>query len=74
MKIEGYEVFYFSAYDGLPVKNHLPEEIKDRFRTENQWLESGYRLVAGAVGREMHPSTMSKRLYTYYLDDQVIKR
>lgn len=72
MNIEGFEVTYLSSYDGLPVKNHLPAEIKDRFKTENQWLENGYQLVAGVVGIEMHPSAMSKRLYTYYIDSQVL--
>lgn len=72
MKIEGMEVTYLSSYDGLPVKNHLPAELRDRFKTENQWLESGYRLAADVVGIEMHPSAMSKRLYTYYLDTQVV--
>lgn len=62
MKIEGFEVTYLSSYDGLPVKNHLPVELRERFKTENQWLESGYVLVAGAVGLEMHPTAVSRTL------------
>lgn len=74
MKIEGYEITYLSSYDGLPVKNHLPVALRERFKTENQWLESGYMLVAGVVGIEMHPNAMNKKLCTYYLDSQVIER
>lgn len=65
---------YLSSYDGLPVKNHLPVELRERFKTENQWLESGYVLVAGAVGLEMHPTAVSRTLCTYYLDTQVEER
>lgn len=72
MKIEGFEITYLSSYDGLPVKNHLPAELKDRFKTENQWLESGYNLVVGAVGREMYPNAINKKLCVYYLDSQVL--
>lgn len=74
MKIEGFEVTYLSSYDGLPVKNHLPVELRERFKTENQWLESGYVLVAGAVGLEMHPTAVSRTLCTYYFDTQVGER
>ena len=66
MRIEGFDVTYLSSYDGLPVKNHLPVELRERFKTENQWLESGYVLVAGAVGLEMHPTAVSRTLCTYY--------
>ena len=62
------------SYDGLPVKNHLPVELRERFKTENQWLESGYVLVVGAVGLEMHPTAVSRTLCTYYLDTQVEER
>lgn len=68
MRIEGFDVTYLSSYDGLPVKNHLPVELRERFKTENQWLESGYVLVVGAVGLEMHPTAVSRTLCTYYLD------
>ena len=70
MRIEGFDVTYLSSYDGLPVKNHLPVELRERFKTENQWLESGYVLVVGAVGLEMHPTAVSRTLCTYYLDNQ----
>lgn len=68
MQIDGVVVTYFSDWDGLPVKNHLPAELKERMKTENQWLEAGYLLKAGATKYEMHPSVLSKRLCTYYLD------
>ena len=41
MRIEGFDVTYLSSYDGLPVKNHLPVELRERFKTENQWLGAG---------------------------------
>ena len=66
MRIEGFDVTYLSSYDGLPVKNHLPVELRERFKTENQWLESGYL--------EMHPTAVSRTLCTYYLDTQVEER
>ena len=74
MRIEGFDVTYLSSYDGLPVKNHLPVELRERFKKENQWLESGYVLVVGVVGLEMHPTAVSRTLCTYYLDTQVEER
>lgn len=41
MRIEGFDVTYLSSYDGLPVKNHLPVELRERFKTENQ----GWKVV-----------------------------
>lgn len=73
MKIDGIEVVYLSDWDGLPVKNHLPEELRERMKTENQWLEAGFLLKCGATKYEMHPSVLSKRLCTYYLDSDVKK-
>ena len=60
MRIEGFDVTYLSSYDGLPVKNHLPVELRERFKTENQWLESGYVLVCMvlAISAVMQPSGM----------------
>ena len=44
MRIEGFDVTYLSSYDGLPVKNHLPVELRERFKTEpmvGKWLCAG---------------------------------
>ena len=47
---------------------------KQLFKMKNEWLESGYVLVVGAVGLEMHPTAVSRTLCTYYLDTQVEER
>lgn len=73
MQIDGISVTRFSDFDGLPIKNHLPESLRERMKTENQWLESGYFLKPGATKYEMHPSVLSKRLCSYYLDTDVEK-
>lgn len=73
MKIEGIEITCLSEYDGKPVKNHLPEVLKNRFMTENQWLEQGYSIKKNEQGYEMHSNMMGKKLFTYYLDNQVEK-
>lgn len=71
MKIDGVEIYRFSDWDGLPIKNHLPAELKERLKTQNQWLEDGYVLKKGAKKYEMHPSVMAKRTSIYYLDSDV---
>ena len=60
-----------SEYDNKIVKNHLPEEIKNRFLTKKQWLEKGFIPKENAKAIEMHPSWMSKILCEYYLDSDV---
>lgn len=60
-----------SEYDGKIVKNHLPEEIKKKFYTKNQWLEKGFIPKENAIGYEMHPTRMNKKLCCYYLDSDV---
>ena len=71
MKIDNIEVFRFSEWDGLPIKNHLPDELKERMKTENQWLEYGYVIKVDAPAYEMHPSVMAKKTFVYYLDKDV---
>lgn len=68
-----YEVQYKSDYDGLPVKNKLLKELKDRLLTEKQWLELGKQLIKNAEYVEMHPNAMNKKLCKYYSDSQVIE-
>ena len=41
-EIGGVKIDVFSDYDGLPVKSQLPEELKERLKTEKQWLWEGY--------------------------------
>lgn len=60
-----------SGYDGKIVKNHLPKEIKEKFYTKNQWLEKGCVPKESAIGIEMHPASMNKKLCCYYLDSDV---
>lgn len=71
MQIDGVITTYLSEWDGLPVKNHLPAELQDRLKTENQWLEAGCVLKEGAKKYELHPSALAKRLCAYYLDVDV---
>lgn len=73
MTIDGIEIIYLSNYDGRPIKNHLPEELKKRLWTENQWLEKGFIVKEGMKGYEMHSNMMGKKLFTYFLDNQVEK-
>ena len=73
MKIDGIEVIYFSDWDGLPVKNHLPEELRARMKTENQWLEEGFVPRPNAPKFEMHPSSLAKKTCVYYLNTDVQK-
>lgn len=60
-----------SDYDGKPIKNKLPEELKSRFLTEKQWLDEGMQLKEGARFVEMHPNAMNKKLCKYYMDEEV---
>jgi len=73
MKIDGIEITCLSEYDGKPVKNHLPAELRDRLMTKNQWLEQGCTPKENEQGYEMHSNMMGKRLFVYYLDSQVEK-
>lgn len=73
LEIENITITYLSEWDGLPVKNHLPIELKERFLTSNQWLEKGYVLKANAVGYDMHPSAPAKRTFCYFIDTEVEK-
>ena len=63
--------YSLSEWDGQPIKNHLPEELKTRLKTENQWMEIGYKLKAEATAYDLHPSFMAKKFFTYYLDKDV---
>lgn len=75
MKIDGIELpeHCLSEWDKLPVKNHLPEELKNRFKTENQWLEAGFELNENATSIAMHPSWLNKKLCMYYSEKDVKK-
>lgn len=71
MTIDGVEVIRFADCDGMPIKNHLPIEIRDRMKTELQWLEEGFLVKPDATRYEMHASCMSKKTFIYYLDKDV---
>lgn len=73
MKIKGIKVERFSEYDGLPIKNKLPEELRERLKTRKQWMEEGYRVKEDAEGYEMHASVPAKKSFMYFLDDDVTK-
>lgn len=67
MTIDGIEITRFSEVTGQPIKNHLPLKLRDKVKTENQWLEEGYCLKSGATPYIMHPSVGAKRTFVYYL-------
>ncbi len=72
MNIDGYEVKKSELSDiGIPVKNHLPEELKERLKTEKQWLDEGKSIKEGAECFEMHSSMRSFKTYKYFLENDV---
>ena len=73
MKVGDLEITCLSHYDGLPIKNKLPEELKERLKTENQWLEMQLKVKQNECGYEMHPNANFKKTCIYYLDSQVTK-
>lgn len=73
MIIDDIEVTVFSSWDGFPIKNKLPENLNKRLKTKTQWLELKFVVLDDAVGYDMHPNSMNKKLCTYYLDTQVTK-
>lgn len=70
MKIDGVDIIWVSA-DGIPIKSHFPEALKERLKTKNQWLELGCVPKEDTVGYECHPSAMAYRTSIYYLDKDV---
>lgn len=62
---------FLSEY-GLPYKNKLPKELRDRLFTRKQWLEKGYVLKEEAKGYLMHSQKNYKNRVVYYLDYDVI--
>ncbi len=60
-----------SEYDGKPIKNKLPEELKSKFLTEKQWIDEGKQIKEDAEYIEMHPNAMNKKLCKYYFVDDV---
>ena len=62
---------YLSEYDGKVIKTRLPDEVKARFQTRNQWLEKGFAPKEDARIYEIHPSAMNKKLCEYFLDTDV---
>lgn len=62
---------YLSEYDGKVIKTRLPDELKARFQTRNQWLEKGFAPKEDAIAYEMHPTALNKKLCVYFLDEDV---
>lgn len=73
MIIDGalYEVAV-SEYDGKPIKNKLPEELRNKFMTKKQWLEEEKTLKEGAIEYQMHPNAMNKKLCVYYFEGDTV--
>lgn len=72
-EIEGHEITCLSEWDGLPIKSLLPEELRERFRTEPQWRVLGLYPAENAKAVEMHPMAGNRRICQYYLDTQVMR-
>lgn len=60
-----------SEYDNKPVKSRLNSELKEKFLTEKQWLEKGFKPKENAFVYEMHPSSLNKKLCSYFFIDDV---
>ncbi|MBR3603823.1 MAG: hypothetical protein IKL48_03980 [Elusimicrobiaceae bacterium] len=71
MKIDNVIICCASEWDGLPIKSKLPDALKARLKTEEQWFDDGYVLKENAVSYEMHPAVLSKKTCAYYLDIDV---
>ena len=69
--IDGIQITYLSSYDGFPIKNHAPEELKERLKTKLQWLELGFSPKENAEPYEMHPQAGARKTCMYYLDNDV---
>lgn len=59
-----------SQVDNVPIKNSLPDSIRDYFKTEKQWLEYGKKIKEGSVPYVMHPSVAHRQTSSYYLKEQ----
>lgn len=62
---------YLSEYDSKIVKSRLPENIKLRFLTKNQWLEKGFVPKKDATIYKMHPASLNKKTCDYYFDEDI---
>lgn len=60
-----------SDFDKKPVKSRLNSELKEKFLTEKQWLEKGFKPKVGAYAYLMHPSSLNKKTCAYYFVDDV---
>lgn len=72
MLVKGVDV-RVSDYDGLPIKNKLPPDLMDKFKTRKQWLEVGRVLSETATAVPMHPNAMNKKLVGYFHVDDVVE-
>lgn len=65
------EAWRRSDYDNLPIKNKLPDKVRNRFWTKKQWLELGKKPKENAACMLMHPNSMAKKLIAYYFEEDV---
>jgi len=72
-EIDGVKIDRFSEYDGFPIKNKLPLEVRERLKTRKQWedYDCSVRIKPDATPYWMHPSVPDKKLVDYYLDSDV---
>ena len=66
MNIKGIKVTRFSEYDGLLIKNKLPEELRERLKTRKQWMQEGCLVKEDAEGYEMHARVPAKKTFMYF--------
>lgn len=80
------KAFYCKKFENVQAESSTQEvngyrirkdQVED-YRTENQWVEAGYRVKPGAEGVEMYATRMAAMrdgpVFRYYLPDQVEKR
>lgn len=60
-----------SEWDGLPIKDKLPDCLQELYATRKQWLFRGFEVSPGAKPVPMHPNAMNKKLVEYFYRDDV---
>ena len=62
---------YLSKFDGLPIKNKLPKDLKSRLKTMYGWAELGKSPKDNAPYYRFHSWKDDDALHYYYLDTDV---
>ena len=55
----------------IQYKYRLPSELKERYKTEGEWIMEGKIVKATAEGRVMLETSSSKNPVKFYLDTEV---